>query len=329
MDGGRGSMVVSTARLRALSRKWAPLLLWLVVAVLAMVGLGQAINWSEVQAAFQKADVGWLVVAGGTIGATQFLKAVRWRFLLQAHGIRPPLVELVRVQLIGQGLNTFLPLRIGEVARIQWLQRYDRVLVLSTITIEKSADLLCFGAMGIALAVGTTLPDWLTDRFRTFAITTMVMMGMLLLLLAVSREGWLTPLLDKVPFFRPFLTPYLRFREGWRQVTRPRDGLVLMGLSGAIWLMAIATNLAMLAAFTLPADWIAGTALLVILQIGITVVTLPATLGIFEYLCVVTLGWFGVSYSVAFGIGIALHLLVLIPSVAGILFALPHGNERE
>jgi glycosyltransferase 2 family protein len=316
-------MTHSFAQFRTSSRKWLPLLMWGGVAVLVGVGLAGAVDGAEVWGALQSANGSWLVAAACTLVATQLLKAVRWRTLLYQAGIFPGWAELIKVQLIGQGLNTFLPIRIGEVARVQWLYRYDRAVVLSSVAIEKSADLLCFGVMGVALVIGATLPPFLNDRFMGFALTTAVAIAMVTGILLIGSESRLTRLVHRFTLLRPMFAPYIRFRNGWRQVTRPRDGLVLVLLSGAVWGMAILTNLCLLAAFDMPPTWVIGTVLLVVLQIGITVVTLPATIGIFEYLCVITLGWFGIPESVAFSIGIVLHLLVLIPSVVGIWFARP------
>jgi uncharacterized protein (TIRG00374 family) len=316
-------MTHSFAQFRTSSRKWLPLLMWGGVAVLVGVSLAGAVDGAEVWGALQSANSLWLVAAAFTLLVTQLLKAVRWHTLLRQAGIFPGWSELIKVQLVGQGLNTFLPIRIGEVARVQWLYRYDRAVVLSSIAIEKSADLLSFGMMGVALVIGATLPPFLNDRFIGFALTTVLTIVTVIGLLFIGSEARLTRLVHRLPVLRPLLAPYLRFRNGWRQVTRPRDALVLVLLSGAIWGMAILTNLCLLAAFDMSPAWVIGTVLLVVLQIGITVVALPATIGIFEYLCVITLGWFGIPESVAFSIGIVLHLLVLIPGVVGVWFARP------
>jgi uncharacterized protein (TIRG00374 family) len=124
---------------------------------------------------------------------------------------------------------------------------------------------------------------------------------------------------------RRLISGYRRFREGWRRVARVKDVVALATLSAAIWGMAVATNVCLLVAFGASPSWVAGAVLLVVLQVGISVVALPATVGIFEYLCVLTLGWFGVPEALAFSIGIVLHLLVLVPSVAGIWFSRPRA----
>lgn len=322
-----GTLVIASAHLRAFSRhKWLPSLVWGGIALAALFGLTQTIAWAEVRTALQTATIGWIVAAFITLGITQLLKAIRWQMLLKAHDIAPSWGELLKVQLMGQGLNTFLPVRIGELARVHSLKNYDRALVLSTITIEKSADLLCFGAMAVFLTLVTTLPVWLTDQFRLFAITTTLAITGAVMVLAVSRETWLTRSLGKVAWLHPVLVRYLRFRAGWRQMTRPLDVLLLVGWSGAIWGTAIFTNICLLAAFGVPVSWVSATVLLVVLQIGITVVALPATIGIFEYLCVLTLGWFAVPEPVAFSIGVVLHFLVLIPSAAGIWVVRPQKS---
>lgn len=324
-----GTLVIASARLRAMSRhKWLPLLVWGGIALAALFGLTQTIAWTEVRTALQTADIGWIVAAFATLGITQLLKTVRWQMLLKSHHITPSWGELLKVQLMGQGLNTFLPVRIGELARVQWLKSYDRALVLSTITIEKSADLLCFGAMAVFLTLVTTLPVWLTDQFRLFAMTTILAMTGVVVVLALSRETWLTQSLGKVTWLHSVVVRYLRFRAGWRQITRPLDALLLVGLSGLIWGTAIFTNICLLAAFGVSISWVSATVLLVVLQIGITVVALPATIGIFEYLCVLILGWFAVPEPIAFSIGVVLHFLVLIPSAAGIWVARPQNSDQ-
>lgn len=324
-----GTLVIASARLRAFSRhKWLPLLAWGGIALAALFGLTQTINWQEVRSALQSANSGWIVAAFVTLGITQLLKTVRWQMLLKSHDIAPPWGELLKIQLMGQGLNTFLPVRIGELARVQSLKNYDRALVLSTITIEKSADLLCFGAMAVFLTLVTTLPVWLTDQFRLFALTTTLAIMGVAGVLVLSREGWLTQSLSNITWLHPLVGHYLRFRAGWRQMTRPLDVLLLVGWSGLIWGTAIFTNICLLAAFGVPISWVSATVLLVVLQIGITVVALPATIGIFEYLCVLILGWFAVPEPIAFSIGVVLHFLVLIPSVAGIWVARPQNSDK-
>jgi uncharacterized membrane protein YbhN (UPF0104 family) len=52
----------------------------------------------------------------------------------------------------------------------------------------------------------------------------------------------------------------------------------------------------------------------------------PGRIGIFEYICVLTLAVFGISQSAAFAYGILLHSLVFIPpTLLGLFFLITLG----
>ena len=61
--------------------------------------------------------------------------------------------------------------------------------------------------------------------------------------------------------------------------------------------------------------------LLIALQIGVRLPSSPGSIGVFHYLCVVTLSLFGVERSVAFGYGVILHLVMYLPpSLLGLMY---------
>jgi uncharacterized membrane protein YbhN (UPF0104 family) len=60
--------------------------------------------------------------------------------------------------------------------------------------------------------------------------------------------------------------------------------------------------------------------ILIALQAGISIPSVPGRIGIFEYICVLALAVFGVGQSTAFGYGVVLHGLVLLtPILAGLV----------
>ena len=52
---------------------------------------------------------------------------------------------------------------------------------------------------------------------------------------------------------------------------------------------------------------------LVVLQAGISLPSIPGRIGVFEYICVLTLAVFGIGQSAAFTYGVLLHSIVFIP----------------
>jgi hypothetical protein len=59
----------------------------------------------------------------------------------------------------------------------------------------------------------------------------------------------------------------------------------------------------------------ASVLVLVTLQAGIAIPSVPGRIGVFEYICVVTLVFLGVDETLAFSFGVVLHALVMLPVV--------------
>jgi glycosyltransferase 2 family protein len=80
-----------------------------------------------------------------------------------------------------------------------------------------------------------------------------------------------------------------------------------------VWASAVLNNVLMLWAFGIDLPLEAALLLLVGLQVGISLPTLPGTIGVFEYVCVVVLALWGVERTLAFSYGLLLHAVVMIP----------------
>jgi hypothetical protein len=67
-----------------------------------------------------------------------------------------------------------------------------------------------------------------------------------------------------------------------------------------------------------------------VLQAGISMPSVPGRIGLFEYLCVLTLSLFGVSQEEALSYGIVLHALVFLPTILlGVLALMGVGMRPE
>ncbi|MFZ2518052.1 MAG: lysylphosphatidylglycerol synthase domain-containing protein, partial [Anaerolineae bacterium] len=85
-----------------------------------------------------------------------------------------------------------------------------------------------------------------------------------------------------------------------------------------IWLLAGSTNFLTLLALHLPADWVVSFTLLAVLQAGVSVPSSPGKVGIFQYLCQLTLAWFGIAAVQGFAVGVLLYAVApLTLMVAG------------
>jgi len=103
--------------------------------------------------------------------------------------------------------------------------------------------------------------------------------------------------------------------QGLTGLGRPRIMLAAGGWSLLAWFFGALTNWALLNAFNLPTSMGIALLLLVVLQLGVAVPSLPARVGVFEGLCIAVLGLFGVNPNLALAYGVMLHVVVLLPPV--------------
>jgi uncharacterized protein (TIRG00374 family) len=319
-------------RLKAL--RW---LLSLGVMVVSVGLLLRELDWAQVLGALRAADYTWVIVGVLAIVGTFFSRVWRWQALLWRADLHfwPALTAL----LVGQVANLVLPMRGGDLVRAMWVrqergieQDTERDAVraagaseaLGSVALEKVWDLLALLLCGLLLLALAPLPDWFSSS--TWSTAIILVVGGLVLWAGLRWQDVL---------FRWAALILARFPAGWDKALLPRLQRVAQGLnslqsaqaSGRVFLWTVVywgcgavSNWAVMRAFgvNLP---VAAIFLLAGLMVGNAVVPTPARLGVFEGICVVSLGLFDVPYDLALAIGLVLHLVVMGPPliVAGVL----------
>ncbi len=296
------------------------------------------LDWAQVLGALRAANYTWVIVGVLAIVGTFFARVWRWQALLWRTDLRfwPALTAL----LVGQVANLVLPMRGGDLVRAMWVRPErgaepgieEREVApaagaseaLGSVALEKVWDLLAALLCGLLLLALVPLPDWFSDS--TWSTAGILLIGGLILWAGLRWQEVL---------FRWAALILARFPAGWDKALLPRLQRLAQGLnslqsaqaSGRVFMWTVAywgcgglSNWAVMRAFgvNLP---VAALFLLVALMIGNAVVPTPARLGVFEGLCVVSLGLFDVPYDLALAIGLVLHLVVMGPPLlaAGVL----------
>jgi uncharacterized membrane protein YbhN (UPF0104 family) len=154
------------------------------------------------------------------------------------------------------------------------------------------------------------LPDWLR-------LPAILSVGLLLALSLVVGGGlrWREPFLDRLS----------RWTTGWplRVSEALLDGLDvlrsyqavwrLLGLSLVYWVAVMAVIGLVMQAIGLSLPFVSLLLLLFVLQIGVRLPSSPGSIGVFEYLGVVTLSVFGVDKTAALGAMLVLHVVFFLP----------------
>jgi uncharacterized membrane protein YbhN (UPF0104 family) len=294
----------------------------LVISALFLYLAARDIDFSQVLAVILETSPTWIGLALLSVGINTAGKVLRWRVLLSENRNRLSFSQLLAALLIGQMLNTLVPARLGDFSRAYTIGGLGpgRPYTLGTVIIEKIVDLLAYGLLILTLLLWIPLPDWISNTALTLSGSALAFAGLVLLLTHYRARllAFLAPLADR--FFGT------AGRRGWEMVQngiastqvlekRPVARNVILWTL-LIWGTAILNNQLVLAAMNIQLPITAAILLLVALTAGISLPAGPGRIGVFEYLCVLALGVFRVDQATAFGYGVLLHAIVLLPTTA-------------
>jgi hypothetical protein len=295
------------------------LVVWLLV---------RELDWDAVVNALRNADYRWMALGVFAIVGTFFTRAWRWQALLWQGNLR--LRPTVTAILVGQVVNTALPMRSGDVVRAMWLGQEEGASAseaLGSIALEKIWDLLAAFLCGLILLIAMPLPDWFTHS--TWGTALMLLIAGVVLWAGLRWKavffrwaGWILAHFPRMDFIR----------AGWDQTLLPRLQRLAQGLASVLhaeasaraffwtilyWVLGIVTNWAVIQAFSTSlgstSSILAALFLIVALMVGGAAVPTPGRLGVFEGICVVSLALFDVPADQALAIGLVLHLVVMMP----------------
>lgn len=297
---------------------------------LAFRGSDSAVVWRELTAI----PMSYAAAAVAAVGATVAVIVLRWRTIIAAGGRAPAWASLTGAVLIGQATNILFPLRAGEFARAYALGRSRSLpfqFVLATIAVERLADIAALGA-SVVLLSWLTLPSAL-PRLSTRPLW----------IAAAGAAGVAALLLVRV--LAPAIGDRIRARvarrfsgagaafDGLRALGHRHAMLEVAVLTIAIVFFAAATNYILFlgAGLRLPAS--AALALLVVLQVGTSVASVPGNLGVFHYVTVLVLSAYDVDRAAALAYAWALYLLTTMPrlvlAAAWLAFGASRAPERD
>ncbi len=296
----------------------ARLLLGVAVSVGSLALLLWNIDWYQSWAALQGADYRWLVPSLATVAVAVWLKVLKWQLLLRPAGETSRL-NLLYSMSVGYLVNTVLPGRLGELARVYMVARLDGIspgAVLSTVAVDRILDVVM-----LALLLGLVLP---TAELPPLAAQSGLLVGAGgVALLAVSvllayptGQRVFLGLLARSPSF-PGKALIKKLAEelclGMQGLRGAGPQLRIAAATVGIWLVSIFTFYFGQLAFHIQAPLWAAVLVLVMTNLGMVVPSTPGYLGVYQLLVVLALGPFGVEKEVAFGFGLVIHLVGLLP----------------
>ncbi|PDW03596.1 lysylphosphatidylglycerol synthase transmembrane domain-containing protein [Candidatus Viridilinea mediisalina] len=304
-----------------MTKRWFNIIIGAAISLLALYFAFVGVDYQRVWASLVAADGLFVTAALLSVLLNNWAKAVRWKLLMGERGAQVPLTQALRLHLVGQMLNHLLPARAGDLSRIYMAGELGiaKSFILGTVAIEKVIDMVCYVLIFCLLLLLMPLPDWVSQPAYLLvlltSVTLLVLVGVLLTRgqqqRLVARLGaWLpVGVRERVTRLGVNLLASLQVLADSGQQLR------LVGWSLLIWLTAALTNYWTFLALGLELSLVAAIFLLFVLVAGINIPSAPGRIGLFQYLCILSLAVFGVAQEAALSVGVLLHGLVYLPPI--------------
>lgn len=272
----------------------------------------------------------WLIPSLAALGATFYLRALRWQLMFVPQN-RPPLPATLRALLIGLFFNQIMPLRAGEAARVVALNQEagtSRAEALGTAVVERIYDVLAL--LVLLFVTWPFLPalTWIGGAV-VFALVfvALVVVGAACLFVFGDRilRLVLAPLalLPSISRSRTDAAA-ASLAGGLGALHRPRLALAAFAVTMLSWLVAGISYWCVLEGFDLDLGLGLDAALLLLVTTNLALVipSLPAGVGVFEAATIFTLDGYGIGESQALACAVVLHSVNFFPYIAAGLVAL-------
>ncbi|MFQ5616606.1 MAG: lysylphosphatidylglycerol synthase transmembrane domain-containing protein [Anaerolineales bacterium] len=297
------------------------------ISILALYLALRGVAYDDVMGVFTRANTRFVFFTFLSVIANTLGKSLRWKVLIGPSDARISQGKLLTSLLAGQMLNLF-PGRVGDLSRAYVVGGMGpgRTFVLGTVVLEKLVDVISYALLFFALLFLMPLPEWIGSSAYTFSGIA-VFLGVILIAVTYHHQSlasistrfgrWLPARLRQqvVPRIVAGLSSLGVLHNG-------SDVLKLVLWNGVVWGTAILNNHLALLALGIRLPLTASLLILIAVQAGISSSSVPGTIGVFEYLCVLALSVFGIGRTLAFGYGVLLHVIVLSPPIIGGLVSL-------
>lgn len=320
------------------SRKaWKWILSIAVSAILLYFSL-RGVDWRHVGAIFRAADWRYIAAAGCFTSFSFFLRALRWRILLNSEAWFS-VGTVFWANMAGYLGNSFLPARAGEVVRsllISSRSKLSKTYVLTTALSERLMDVIALVLWSSLVLLGVPAkPRWMSDLSGTMAIVAGA--GAIVIIVLPHTGNLLAMVIARLPMpasIRPRLLHLaeqillgLRAFHNWRRMAGFTFLTVVIWVSDACSTIVGARGLGIAISFPV--------AMLLLTALGLSsaLPSTPGYVGVFQFVAVTVLGPFGVGRDSALAyilvVQVLAYVLVLLFGLPGIYLLQGSSVLRE
>jgi glycosyltransferase 2 family protein len=314
--------------IKVLLSKPSRLIFGLSISFLTLYLAFRTLNYGDFIGVFSSVNWMWIFGSILMIILHHLSKTLRWKVLVDQNGTKIGFRPILASLMVSQMINLVVPARAGDLSRIQQigLMGPGRSFMFVTLVVEKVFDMVAYGILLIVLIISISLPQWINNTGILFLILAATLFSSMLIAFKYRQKIFLIiqALSIKIPVrYRDFVLGKVKtIISGLSVIENRRILLIILFWTTISWLASILVNYCLLVSMELNLSWTAPLLILLGLQAGISIPSVPMKIGIFEYICVLVLAIYGVSQVTSLSYGILLHLLVILPILGSGLYFL-------
>jgi len=294
-------------------------------------------NFPELWTAIQSARLVWLIPAILVYFIDVWVRSWRWHYLLRPVQRISPL-KVFPIITMGYMGNNIFPARAGELLRAAVLKRRYAIPVsttLATILVERIFDgvvMLGFIFFNLGELSGLSSSSGFIGSIRSLALWgAIAFLGALVVFLLAAffpkkAESVLAVIINVLlpaKWREGAASIIRRFIGGLESLRSPKEALMVLGTSAAIWLLETLTYWFVMHAFPFSVSLFALMLMNGIVNLSTTLPSAPGYIGTFDAPGIALLGAYGVAPALAAGYTLVLHAALWLPItlVGGYFFA--------
>ncbi len=260
----------------------------------------RGVDWSRVGRIVASARLPVLLASLVLMPVAPFLRATRWRVLLNAQA-SIPVSTVFWANSAGYLGNSFLPGRAGEFIRTMMISTRSQLTksyVFTTALAERASDLLfLILASSVALASIADKPAWLSSAAHTMGIAAAVAaLGLALIPKTQRLAAWIFGKLPVAPGLRDRLLAITdQIRLGVAALHHPARLIQFLSLTLVIWTMDVISAMILAYILRLSLSFPEGLLLITALGLSSAIPSTPGYVGVFQFVAVTVLVPFGMS----------------------------------
>ncbi len=282
----------------------------------------RGIDFSLVQKSLKKIDETYFFLSYISLFGSYISRSFLWKTLVGMSSY-VTIGQSFKSILIGNMGNCILPARLGDLLRVHAINKYTPIgksFALGTLVVERVFDVIILIQFVFISAFIVPIPTYMYDGIEVvvyitvFAVALFVI-GYFMMDFKLKERFFLV--FSNLPFVKKIdvKQSWDMFKNGICSIQTIRRFFVLYSLSAITWIGVLLYIYFMLLAFSFDVSLNVAFLIVTVLNLGVLFIPTPGNIGVYQFLCIVSLSYFGIDRNSALSYSFVLHAVDYIPTV--------------